>query len=33
MALVTANEFCFSTPRIAMQRWVPSHDDGHAQRA
>ena len=24
IALVTANEFCFSTPRIAMQRCVAS---------
>ena len=24
IALVTANEFCFSTPRIDMHRWVAS---------
>ena len=24
IALVTADDCCFSTPRIAMQRWVPS---------
>jgi hypothetical protein len=23
-ALVTVREFCFSTPRMAMQRWVAS---------
>ena len=32
MALVTANEFCFSTPRIDMQRCVALHHDGDAER-
>ena len=32
IALVTANEFCFSTPRIDMQRCVPSQTTGHAER-
>ena len=32
MALVTANEFCFSTPRIDMQRCVPSQTTATPQR-
>ena len=32
MALVIVYEFCFSTPRIAMHRCVPSHDHRHAER-
>ncbi len=32
IALVTANEFCFSTPRIDMHRCVRLADDRHAER-
>ena len=32
IALVTAKEFCFSTPRIAMHRCVASIDDRDAER-
>ena len=32
IALVIAEEFCFSTPRIAMHRCVASIDDGDAER-
>ena len=32
IALVMANEFCFSTPRIAMHRCVPSMTTADAER-